>query len=867
MTILQEILNWSKGLPSWESDAIARLLAKQTLSPGDLKDLYALLKTAHGIPDAEGRTARPLADDHIPALREEAVHVELLAIKNMRNVNAIAESKRLPIGNTGLTVIYGDNGSGKSGYSRVLKRACRARDQGEPIHPNANQSIDQDGMAKAVFEIAVNGVEEDVHWINGKTPPPELSSLAIFDSRCARAYLDDEDDFSYIPYGLDVLEGLASVCIQLKSMIEIERSQYKVDPLAFKSLHGDTKVGELIANLSPETTTAQIEALATMTTEELAQHIELGNSLKENNPKEKANHLRLQARRISNIAHNAADKAALIDKGVVETLRGLADSYQIAKAAADLSANQFREDASMLPGTGGEAWRALFEAARRFALQAHPDKSFPKLGVEALCPLCQQPLAEGADRLLRFEAFIQNDAQKNAHACRTALDAKYDPFAAHVLALNLDDVTYGEIEALDPQLAIDTRAFEQAIAARHSAIKTAVESNQWGDAETDLINPALRLQTLVASLNAQADTLEAASDEQARAALQRQFDELDARVKLNQIKESVITAVSRLSHQAKLTNCLAAVKTNAISLKSAELAEKVVSQELAAALNREFKALGAGDLSVSLQSRSERGRALHKLRLEFPQRRSPGDILSEGEQRAVAIGSFLAEVGLGGSRGGIIFDDPVSSLDHLRRGLVAKRLAAESAHRQVIVFTHDIYFLCLLMEQSKIASAPITTQSLVRCAEGCGIPDPELPFEAKNVTGRIGALKAQQQFIAKLHRGHEEQEHRRQTVDAYSRLRMTWERAVEEILLRDVIQRFRKSVETNRLAGVIVEDSDYAAVNAGMTKCSNFAHDTALMGGVAVPEPDELLADIMALEAWRSQLEARSKEALKRRKK
>ena len=102
---------------------------------------------------------------------------------------------------------------------------------------------------------------------------------------------------------------------------------------------------------------------------------------------------------------------------------------------------------------------------------------------------------------------------------------------------------------------------------------------------------------------------------------------------------------------------------------------------------------------------------------------------------------------------------------------------------------------------------------------------------------RIGALKAQHQSIAKLHKDGEEQEHKRQTIDAYFRLRMAWERAVEEVLLHQVILRFRKGVETQRLAGVIVEDDDYARVTAGMTKCSNYAHDKALMGGVAEDFP------------------------------
>ncbi|WP_344802216.1 AAA family ATPase [Allohahella marinimesophila] len=383
---------------------------------------------------------------------------------------------------------------------------------------------------------------------------------------------------------------------------------------------------------------------------------------------------------------------------------------------------------------------------------------------------------------------------------------------------------------------------------------------------TVLINPSVRFQALADKINVEAETLEKASDEKERASLQKQFVELDARARLSQVKGAVVLAVNRLGHQAKLNQCLSEIKTTAISRKASELAEKVVSKELAEALNHEFKALGVGTLRVSLQSRSDRGKALHKLKLELPQSRNPGDILSEGEQRAIAIGSFLAEVGLSNGKGGIVFDDPVSSLDHRRRERVARRLAQEAAQRQVIVFTHDIYFLCLLAEEAKLATVPIATQSLTRRAEGFGVADPELPFEGKSTSKRIKALRAQHQITAKLHRDGEEQQYQRQTVDAYFRLRMTWERAVEEVLLREVILRFRKGVETQRLVGVVVEDSDYAEVYAGMTKCSNYAHDKALLGGVAVPDPDELLADITALDAWRERIEERGKKTAQKRK-
>jgi hypothetical protein len=215
MSILQEILTWSEGLPAWQSDAIARLFAKGAISDDDLDDLFALLKAEHGIPDPQGRTAKKLSADQIPAAATLHTRVKLVALKNLRHVNRIAENQRLPLAPNGLTVIYGDNGSGKSGYSRVLKHACRARDQREPIHPNAFLPTDQVGNAAATFEIEVNGTPAEVGWVNGKAAAPTLSSLAVFDSRCARSYLDDEGDYAYVPYGLDILEGLAVACKKL----------------------------------------------------------------------------------------------------------------------------------------------------------------------------------------------------------------------------------------------------------------------------------------------------------------------------------------------------------------------------------------------------------------------------------------------------------------------------------------------------------------------------------------------------------------------------------------------------------------------------------------------------------------------------
>lgn len=537
-----------------------------------------------------------------------------------------------------------------------------------------------------------------------------------------------------------------------------------------------------------------------------------------------------------------------------------------AKSAAELAANHFKEQGGLLQGTGGDAWRELFEAARKFAHLSHPGQDFKALDPESPCPLCQQPLNESAARIALFEEFIQQEAEKTSQARRREMVARYSPLTSCDLSIGMDEATAGEIHALSDQLVEKCREFERLLGERRNYLVEAVKSNNWSDVPPSPANPAAELATLAEKIVQQALNHEQASDDTARAALQKQHAELEARILLSKVKDAVVTAILKLNHTAMLAKCILALRTTAISTKSSQISETVISKSLQDALNTEFKALGVSGLRVVLQSRSGRGKMLHKLKLELPQRRSPRDLLSEGEQRAIALASFLAEVGLSDSAGGVIFDDPVSSLDHRRRERVATRLVDEAKRRQVIVFTHDIYFLCILAEQADSTGVSALTQSISRRAEGFGVANPELPFEGKNTARRIASLKAHQQLVAKLFRNGEEDEHRKQTSDAYFHLRLTWERAVEEVLFRRVVLRFRKGIETQRLSEVMVNDEDYARVTEGMSKCSNYAHDKAMDGGVAVPEPDELLADIMSLDAWRAEIEKRSEVTKRSRK-
>ncbi|MDZ4636496.1 AAA family ATPase, partial [Bacillus cereus] len=75
------------------------------------------------------------------------------------------------------------------------------------------------------------------------------------------------------------------------------------------------------------------------------------------------------------------------------------------------------------------------------------------------------------------------------------------------------------------------------------------------------------------------------------------------------------------------------------------------------------------------------------------------DIMSEGEQKAIAMAEFSTDLKIRKNYNTLIFDDPVTSLDYKRSENFAKLIYNLSKERQVLVFTHNILFYYFLYNQ------------------------------------------------------------------------------------------------------------------------------------------------------------------------
>ena len=852
---LADILAWSKDCPEWQRDALRRLCVKGELDDADLDELTVLCKNK-----GKGRLA--LAADHIPDPNAAAMAVTLRAIHGAENVNALKPGEHLTFDRTGLTVVYGDNGSGKSGYARILKKACRARTpKGDMILPNIYAKTT--GQQKAVLDFRTNGHSRSQNWTTDVPGDPLLSSVSVFDSRTANVHVDEVNDVAYTPFPMRVLERLAKACQEIRKRINTESralEQQTPEALAKPECHDGTAVHKLITALRGRTKEQDVRDLATLDQNERARLDTLRTDLG-TNPAKLARQVEALRYRLN--AANAAFESLqnAVSDQQVSRLTVLYQMYRTTQAAATAAAGDLFAG-EPLPHIGSDVWRALWEAARRYSEhQAYPDMPFPVTGGDARCVLCQQELgAEAADRLSRFEAFVKDETKRQEELAAVA-------YRAALYALTGADIPAAEIPVTVALIRDELNDGALATIVRHAAVTLkwrlrAIRGHPNGD-DAGLLPgaeawPSDAVAAHSASLTARITALRAEDESDERKQMRAEFQELSDRAWLAVIQEDVIAEIGRCKKRAALGALAKDTATNRITTKSGEITEQLVTNALRAQFSKEIDKFGVAGLAIELRKeKTSYGVPHFRVSLIRKPEAHVGKILSEGEHRCVALAAFLAELATTDSRSAVVFDDPVSSLDHMHREAVAERLADEGQHRQVIVLTHDIAFLFLLDQACRKRSTHLAFRSVTRTADYAGFIQQDPPLRAQPIDKVVDGMQKllDNEKILYDNGNHDKWE---RTVDALQkRLRWTWERAVEEAI-SPVFKRMSKKVETKGLSKITaLTMDDCTEMRKAYGRCSTLLHSSPDTLSPALPKPEAVQNEIAALRNWVGNLRQR----------
>src|SRR4051794_38794698 len=106
-----DIEQWARTRPHWQQEILQSLADGLPITETGLAAAIDSLLEPTAIESAKPlNLALPSSDD---------ITVTLSALRSCEGVNALTEDQDLSFAATGLTVVYGDNGSGKSGYARL----------------------------------------------------------------------------------------------------------------------------------------------------------------------------------------------------------------------------------------------------------------------------------------------------------------------------------------------------------------------------------------------------------------------------------------------------------------------------------------------------------------------------------------------------------------------------------------------------------------------------------------------------------------------------------------------------------------------------------------------------------------------------
>lgn len=846
MTLAEDLASWVAGRPDWQKEVVARFCRNDSVSVKDVTTIADQL-IAGTCPPSSGITAKD-----VPGSSESGDPVRLLAVGDVSGVNALLPGQRLTFADSGLTIIYGDNASGKSGYARLIREAVTARIKGVLL---GDVFAEVDAGKSASFEYTVG--DASATWSLNDVSSRDLSAVRFYDEECGDAYVTLASEISYRPSALTLLDRLSRACDDVQQELTRRLAANAASRPDLPLLADGTRAKAFLGAVSADTPQAQIDEATKLASDHdivlPAKLQELARLQGSDPSNEKA--------RLSQLATHWGTVKIYVDRlstGV--DAHALAEVSKVKTRAAELRAaakiaSERTFDAEPLPGVGSETWRALWEAARKYSLtEAYHEHEFPAVQHGSVCVLCQQPLSQdGADRLTRFESFIQDTTSRDADTVERAL------------ALWRDDFT--ELQA--PPVAVTTALGQlqgagQTVTDVETWIKGAAtvadETVGWIDGTRAVLpsppppSPNATVEQRQQALLAASAVIDSASFNEQLRSLRAEVGELQARAQLAAAKGNLTAEVERLKARAKIEEARRLTDTTGITRKATALTTEHVTSVVRDRFTRETERLHLRRVTLHPAGGRRDATLEHRPRLLGATVNADIDeVLSEGEQTALGLAGFLTEVEFDSSKSAVVLDDPVSSLDAGRRSRVAKRLVELAQDRQVIVFTHEATFVTALNKAASDVGVAVTHRSILRMGDAPGKTSDEHPWSVKDTRQRIHELSTE---LAKVR-----QDRAQLDTDEYAdraqhwagRLSQAWERAVNLEVVNELVDRGTNEVKPRMFRMLTgITERDNTDFQSGYAKTSEWAarHDQAPEVNFVPPEPDELEAELTRFKGW-----------------
>lgn len=835
-----QIIEWSKSQDYWFQYAANRFLEGEELSEELIERTYVLFKEDNELqPQVEPERPEILFNEIHTTEGDEQSLLRITELENIKNVNALAQNQTLPL-NQNLTIIYGDNGAGKSGYIRLLNNAFLSRGDKEII---PNVFLD-DGEGE-------NPPECDFKFKVGENPPylinypsqkssSEFSQFSVFDSKSSRAHVGSDNQLDFTPIGFEFFDKVTALYSELESLLNSEIKKNCSENIFLDHFQNENIYNDKITNLSNESDLKELKTLSLFTEEHDSEKTEL----LEKKEKLNASHISKRTAELKQFESNLEELVTrirpmlvLLKKEYIDALKLEIESIpNLKKLASAEGIDSLKEYEISKLGT--PEWIEFLKKAQNYAnliSENYPDE-------EDKCLFCLQPLQKAQiDLINSYWALIKGESRTKIDTLNTKIENQYRDVSS-LKNIIFDETTalFLYVQNIDLELSETLKNDISVLITSIDNLKENLQKKSWKIPVLPSSLEIERLEGVKDSIKKELDELVKKNSTEELKTLQNKLNLIEDRKKLSLFFQQIEKYVNQLKWAQRAKNKSSNLRTNAVSTKQKSFFDEHITEAYRSNFENECRCLGAPE-SVDISQRSQRATTLRRMKI----RGMPADnILSEGEQRAISLADFLTETKLNPRNKGLILDDPVSSQDHERRLKISSRLVKLAQEKQVVVFTHDIVFFLALKKYAENNGLSYDCTTIRKSSDTPGFIDSMLPWKVRNVKRRIGKLKQELQKLDALERAGKDDDYLILLTGWYGFLRETWERSVEERLFKGVVERFSPGIETMRLKKVVVTEELINSINDGMSNSSEWLHDNAAGKNPPIPNTTDLQKEL-----------------------
>jgi len=776
--IVDFLWEWTGNNADWSKLLISKIVTTESsLSKDDRETVFNYFLQSINL-----HTGLPALTITKPTYTPTVKTIELDSLSAITGVNRLAKNQTINFAKN-ITVIYGENGTGKTGYSRILKTLGFSYDNNKTILSNVYEASEPQS---ATINFKSNGTPQTFTW-NGANIDSELENISVFNSSCVQFSISDRS-LIVSPIGFHLFHLVSVELNALTQLLQRKIAAHPITLLWLDNLTIGTPQQTFISTLSATSTEQKLTKLS-----EYTHTHEEALSLKE--AKLASLNKALLQSQIQTLNSQTAELDSIIKK--IETAK---TQLNDAKWQALLAINKEISDLESKTQTGlkdiadergiefyqTSEFNSFIQAAESY-IKIIDKPDYPQEG--DTCVYCLQPLDDSAKELLKSYRTLLNDkTQENLAALKKKKAGLIQLISQVDTNLTFHQHTFGsENQApVQPKEITDYNA-------NLGSLKTTFTTNTIAQGSTFTFDYQTVIKFLTDKRTAVNNSLTQKSEALANlatleATLKEEIAELKDRKFISGKVAEVRTAIANHKVVNTLNANSSSFNTNSISRKTSSAREELVRQDFEDKFKKELIALRKPHLKVDLNFGTDRGNSVVYQKISS---HALADILSEGEQKAIALAEFLTELQLDNTKAPIVFDDPVNSLDHKIIDEVVKRVIELSKQRQVIVFTHSILMLHSFIQQSELEHHRQAGVSFLfhRVKENFGIT---------GILDEVEEVNSYSCYIKKLNlvlqTKPDGQDEAKLAAEGYGHLRSAIEITVEDDLFRKTIKRYKKGV-------------------------------------------------------------------------